>query len=181
MIKQYIQKSERYYYLHTDVAAVYDSGMNRKRFKWNIPTLKVNDCEISLHSIIDSTITPDGTLQDAFEPLYTIRTSFPVENVFDSHYQDAILFQGVGLQAWQNVINAPKLRIKNHVLNDISIDVEASARQFSDAQNEFLLNEMNMIICLKISDYEPEMLEELYRNNPKQRFPADLANLNLNY
>ena len=178
MIKQYVQKSERYYYLHTDVASVSETGTNKKRFKWNIPTLKVNDCEISLHSVVDSTVTIDNTPTDAFEALYTMRIPLPVENVFDSHYQDAILFQGVGLQIWQNVMNAPKLRLKNHVLNDVSIEVEATARQTSDKDNADLLNQVEMIFCLKISDYEPEMLEESYRPNPNQRFPADLAHFN---
>jgi hypothetical protein len=179
MIKQYIQKSERYFYLHTDVGSVSDIGINKKRFKWNIPTLKVSDCEISLHSIIDSSVTDDAQPYDAYEPLYTMRIQLPVENVFDSHYQDPILFQGVGLKVWQNVMNPPKLRLKNHVLNDVSIDVETNARQTSDATNNFMLNQMDMIFCIKISDYEPEMLEESYRPNPNQRFAADLANLNL--
>jgi hypothetical protein len=178
MIKQYVQKSERYYYLHTDVASVSETGINKKRFKWNIPTLKVNDCEISLHSVVDSTVTPDNTPNDAYEPFYTMRIPLPVENVFDSHYQDPILFQCVGIQVWQNIVNAPKLRLKNHVLNDVSIDVEANARQTSDETNQFMLNQVNMIFCLKISDYEPEMLEESYRPNPNQRFPADMSHFN---
>ena len=178
MMKQYFPKSEKYFHLHSDVASVSDVGRNKKRYKWNIPLTKINDAEISVHSLMDSTITPDNTVKDAYEPVYTMRMNLPIENVFDTHYQDPILFQAISLN-WQNVVNSPKLRLKNNVLNDISIDFTATERQSSDVSNDFLLNGVEFTICIKICDYEPEMLEEMFKNDANQRFARDLANLNL--
>lgn len=181
MMKQYFPKIEKYFYLHSDVASVSDVGRNKKRFKWNIPLTKINDAEISLHSLMDSTIFTPEEIQaqkDANDPVYTMRMNLPIENVFDSHYQDPILFQAISMD-WQNIVNSPKLRLKNNVMNDISIDFEAKGRQTSDAESMYLLDQMEFTICIKISDYEPEMLEEMFKNDANQRFARDLANLNL--
>ena len=178
MMKQYFPKSEKYFYLHSDVANVTDIGRNKKRFKWNIPLTKINDAEISLHSLMDSTITPDNTVKDVYDPVYTIRMNLPIQNVFDSHYKDPILFQAISLN-WQNVVNSPKLRLKNNTINDISFELAATERQTSDAENNFLLSGVEFTICIKICDYEPQTLEEMFKNDPNQRFARDMANLNL--